>query len=151
MKLGRGVFAVATALVALQGCGGNGDGTSGDGKSAPEAETMTVAGSLLLVNGGGFDKGEPCFIPAGYEDVREGAPVVVYNSKGAKIALGQLGSGVTSNYDDFDDDWDCLFEFNIGEVPVDGPVYAIEVSKRGQVDFKRDDSERLSLTLGRDD
>ena len=75
-------------------------------------------------------------------DIAGGAQVTVYDGSGKAVALGMLDSGVARG-------WDCVFTFSVLGVPVDaGPIYAVEVSHRGQIKFTQDEATSLSLTLG---
>jgi hypothetical protein len=144
---------IATALVssllllAMSGCSADA-GNAGEDAGQEASETMTVAGtlSLYLYRDVWMDGSKRnCYgsSDSGYADLRAGAQVTVYDSQGAKIALGELGPGQRSG------DWHtCTFEFSIEDVPAEGNVFGVEVSQRGQVNFNKDQSESLSLSIG---
>lgn len=65
----------------------------------------------------------------GYDDIRQGAQVVVSDSAGKTVALGQLGAG----------SWKrgvgCIFLFTVADVPAGEKFYGLEVSHRGRVQY----------------
>lgn len=127
---------IALLLASLVACGG-------ESEEPTEAETLTVAGDLTLVDSGiEFLPGKHCMGMGGYSDMREGAPVVVYASNGDKIAVGALGPG------ERDGAVTCIFEFEVPGIPAEHEVLSVEVSHRGEFTFNAEDSESIHLSLG---
>ncbi|MDX3110160.1 hypothetical protein [Nonomuraea angiospora] len=70
-----------------------------------------------------------CTTGGGYNDIRQGAQVVVTDAAGKTIALGQLGAGSWKR------DTGCIFLFTVADVPAGEKFYGIEVSHRGRVQY----------------
>lgn len=107
---------------------------------------LTVEGSVTV-------RGEPpavltdneltCVTGGGYDDIREGAQVVVTDAAGKTIALGQLGAG----------SWKrgvgCIFLFTVADIPAGEKFYGIEVSHRGKVQYTAAQmSAPIELSIG---
>lgn len=93
--------------------------------------THVLVGSLSLKDG--FVEGsDGCEGDGGYDDIREGAQVVV-RSQGKTIATTDLGSGRRV-------DGACAFLFLVSELP-DAEFYSVEVSHRGGLEYSRDQME----------
>lgn len=124
------------ALLLLTSCGG-----SDDKPAAPKVfdarGTMTLTSEKVIGDGG-----DGCLGSGGYDDIRGGAPVVVFDDKGKKVGIGELEDGRASST------VRCVFNFTVDDVPVGGTIYSIEVSHRGEMPFKRADAKELALTLG---
>lgn len=123
----------------LAGCGS-------DGRSGGETKTFDVSGTMTLTTSSGVVGGEGvCLGSGGYDDLREGAPVVVYDASGKKVAIGELGPGVPdSEYPTVS----CHFDFSVADVPTGDTVYSVEVASRGEVSFKPADAKSLELSIG---
>lgn len=139
------VLAVLVLVSVVAGCGGESE------KKPDEPRAFDVRGRMALTDtdgfvelgdAGGTSTGTVCAGSGGYDDITEGVQVVVRNSKGEKIALGELARGLVST------EGQCTFRFNIEDVPASSGLYSIEVSHRGEITFKESDSDRLELTLG---
>lgn len=132
------LIGIAAALLLLVGCG---SGTSDE--SAAKPKTFDVQGTMTLdsvdVIG---DGGDGCLGSEGYDDIREGAAVVVFDDGGKKIGIGALEAGRASTATT------CEFEFTVSDVPIRGSIYSVEVSHRGEIPFKRANAQDLALTLG---
>ena len=88
---------------------------------------ITVTGSLSLVSGRGVDtSGSSCRGTDGYDDLREGAQVVVTDPAGVTLAVTQLGVGESK------DSTTCTFPFTV-KVRAGRGIYGIEVSHRKMV------------------
>ena len=91
---------------------------------------------------------ELCRGTGGYDDVREGAQVVVKDGGGKIIASTSLSSGKAARPDYT---WRCQFDFAIQDVPK-ADFYQVEVSHRGALTYSRQDMEErgwfVALTLG---
>jgi hypothetical protein len=109
------------------------------------ASTMAVTGTVDVNDGAdGRHYGQPCTTVGGYQDIAEGAAVVVSDSAGKTVALGRLGpgKGVLGNND-------CGFSFTVN-VPAGLGFYGIEVSHRGRIQYTEADLARpVQLSLGR--
>ena len=146
---GMKVSTCAAALVVLTSC---------NGKTAPPAaptpDTFNVTGEMTLTDGSGFDpsysghKGDDCYGMGGYGDINQGAQVVVSNSKGEQIALGELDGGVLTPLPGTQGMglFYCTFTFTITDVPADGEIFSVEVTHRGSVNFHK--GEPVALSLG---
>ena len=82
--------------------------------------TFTANGTFTLYDGeyySAFDVfGNDCAGDGGYVDIREGANVVIKNSSGKSVAVGELGDSRSSGYG-------CVFDWVVSEVPKgEGPV-----------------------------
>lgn len=88
-------------------------------------------------------EGDTCAGAGGYSDLTEGADIVIRDSDGKKIAIGELGAGSIP-----DEGAGCDFKFKVDDVPDAGGIYSIEVSHRGEVSFKKADADGLVLTVG---
>ncbi|MEU1720352.1 hypothetical protein [Nonomuraea sp. NPDC005692] len=122
----RGLLAVAVVLV-VAGCG-----------SEP-APAVTSAAAALTVSGSVTVKGGPpqvlteneltCRGGGGFDDLRQGAQVVVTDAAGTTIALGQLSGG----------SWKrgvgCIFLFTVPDVPGGEKFYGVEISHRGRAQY----------------
>ena len=106
---------------------------------------QTVTGSIVLNVGfgPGRDDGEPCAGEGGYDDIRPGAEVTVRDRTGAIIATSRLDWGVVERIIEGDPDrFYCRLPFSVPDVP-EADFYSIEVSRRGELTFSRDELEAL--------
>lgn len=114
--------------------------TSGPSPAAAAPE-LTITGSLTLPLGAGIDVWGTgsCAGRRGYDDIQAGTQVVV--SAGAVLGLGKLSPGdLTEN--------GCVFTFTLVGVPAGHSFYAVEVGRRGAVQYTEADVTRgLALTL----
>lgn len=86
-------------------------------------------------------KGAACVPDDGYEDIAQGAQVVVRDGSHKTIAVGRLGLGVNAA----DGGSSCTFTFSV-KVP-DASFYAISVSHRGSVSYSRSELARRRWTI----
>lgn len=105
--------------------------------SAPHA--FTAKGSVLLA-------GADCTsIPAGFDDINQGAGVTIKDPSGKVVAVGELGGGK-----DIGDGLGCSFTFSVKDVPSGLGIYGVEVSHRGLLQYKeavlKRDGAEMSLT-----
>ena len=116
------------AIAALAGCGGD--------------STFTASGTLGLVavDAATDDCGSGT---GGFDDISEGADVVIYDAAGKRLAFGSLKAGKPQG-----DGGLCVFDFEIPEVPRGKGPYGIEVGSRGQVSFSEDKAEDIAISLG---
>ena len=114
--------------------------------ASPKPETFDVAGTLTLSGYRDVTLADgDCVGDGGYADIRGGAPVIVRDSRGEQLALGSLEPGTWPVIDE----WSCDFAFRLDGVPESGTTYSLEVARRGEVPFSRDDALSVRLTLGR--
>lgn len=126
-------IAVAAATLALAGCGG-----SGGFEVSGTVDLITFDSSDVL----SLDEG--CAGSGGYDDLIEGADVVVRDSNGKKVGVGELGPGETP-----DEGGGCTWPFKITDVSSGGgDIYSVEVANRGEVSFKKKDADSLALSIG---
>lgn len=152
----RAFGVVLLMALVLSACGD--DGSGGEGTASPTSEsTREITGTFTLK---GFDaeedltlgyfakppNGAPCQGDEGYDDISEGAQVVVRDESGTTIATGRLEPGAYSRAEG-----DCIFEFSVVGVP-EADFYSVEVSNRGELTYPRDELEAagwsVELTLG---
>lgn len=72
------------------------------------------------------DTSEDCTGYSGYDDITAGASVTVYDSTGAVVATGSLGTGKP-------DSAACVFPVRVSDVPGGSKFYQVEVGHRGKV------------------
>lgn len=128
-----------------------------DAEPAPEGAFM-IAGTVLVSGSSsnlafGNSVAE-CRGKAGYEDLHEGAKVVVADSTGKTIAIGQLGTGKSETVGGSSSGSvvrlvACRFPIEVRDVPDGGKFYRVTVTHRGAQEYTRDQlREPISLTLG---
>lgn len=125
-------------------------------RNQPPTGTFMIAGQMQVSGSGsnlafGNSVGE-CRGKAGYEDLREGAQVVVAAANGRTIAIGQLGIGKSTT---IGGDGSvarlvaCTFPIKVDSVPDGEDFYKITVTHRGTHEYTRDQLRQpISLTLG---
>lgn len=114
--------------------------TSGDEVTAapPDAKkTLTVNGDMTLkLPDFMWDKNPlSCWGKGGYDDIREGAQVVVTDASGATVGIGRLATGQPSVSGDRATK--CVFRWEVTGVPDGSSFYAVEVSHRGKLQYSR--------------
>lgn len=131
-------------LIAVAGCGGS-----------DESKTFTVYGKMTLgadgvYAGGKGDVMDPCTGANGYDDIADGAQVVVRDAHGTTVGVGKLGRGILTKKVGRFTSAPCMFIFAIEPVKVTkgSDFYSVEVAGRGQIQFQKADAEDLELTLG---
>jgi hypothetical protein len=132
-------------LVVLTGCGSS------------KPDTFDVFGTLVLSASGSLGlvgngvEGTACTGSRGFDDIAQGAQVVVRDSTGKTVALGQLDAGqLTASITDDSVGAPCQFIIRIDGVKATSgsAFYSIEVAHRGQIQFTRPNAGNLALTLG---
>ncbi len=122
---------------------------TGDEDTPAETETFTAIGTMTLTDSSGilgaaFTSGSKCMGDRGYDDIAPGAQITIYDNTGTMLAIGRLGDGkvITPG--------ECLFNFEVPDVPAGHDLYQIEVSHRGKIAFTEEDGllGRVSLSLG---
>lgn len=79
--------------------------------------------------------GTSCYGAGGYEDLRQGAAVIVKDDKGATVATGRLGEGtnlIPAGATARDASEGCRFQFEVPDVPK-RDFYEVSVTHRGGV------------------
>lgn len=137
-------FATVVAVMVLGGCGANAasteTGTAPASSVPPKAgvattrlrtgsvlPTRTIYGRFTLIEDRALAKGAPCEGPAPYDDLREGAPVIVRNEAGKEIGRGALEPGKASSGTFGGPTHNCEFPFNVTDLPVTAS-YTISIS-----------------------
>jgi hypothetical protein len=108
------------------------------------SDTFTLRGTIALTAAGATSYGiDRCQGVGGYADLRPGATVTVYDSKGRVVGLAPLGSGISSAMS-------CTFPFEVPDVPADSRNYTVEIGNRGKTTFLPDvaKSGQIALTVG---
>jgi hypothetical protein len=133
-------------------------------KAAPAPTTFSINGTITVEAGDGSEAeidGE-CITDGGYSDIRLGAQVTVKDEAGTVIAIGKVDSGrttkaatlptfnpETAQIEDQAQAQECSFGFSATGVPEGKQFYSVEVARRGEIRYQRDDVARsLNLTLG---
>jgi hypothetical protein len=120
------------------------------------AQPITISGSLVLPSNG-FDAPSniECMGKDGYDDIREGAAVVIHDAAGKVMATGELKHGKPSEFSDMDGvlteavPQKCTFAFTVHDVPAGQKFYGVEVSHRGTVNYSATQvKSAVSLSLG---
>ncbi|MGW1160375.1 hypothetical protein ACWD48_19585 [Streptomyces sp. NPDC002519] len=113
-------FVVGAAVVGLIW------GLSSGGSSTPK--TFTLKGSMTLTgdNVPTGETNEDCTGYSGYDDIRAGTSVTVYDNDGKVVGQGVLGTGKPK-------DAACVFAVSVPGVPEGSKFYQVEVSHRGKV------------------
>ena len=143
MKITGKTFATLGLVLAFAtGCGGEAD-TAEEPSTAPSTpETLTVVGDLTLYDYDIETYGGECYGVDGYDDLEGGAQVVVRDAEGKSVGLGSLDPGVKVRRGE------CRFDFEVTDVPPGLGIYSVEVSHRGEIQFKESEAEQISLSLG---
>jgi hypothetical protein len=155
----RLVSIFAAAVIVLAGCGGGSGGPAAS--SAPPSPTapatFTFSGVALLkstavllqsmINGG-----QNCRGGSQFADVLPGAQVIITDSNGKTVGLGQLG---TSTYikatSPGERDKGCEMPFSIDGLPMDQDFFGVQVGHEQSVQVRRQDAlvpQGVSITFG---
>lgn len=96
------------------------------------ATTFTLYGDVTLTTSRGVANlsGAQCEGMGGFDDLRSGTDVTVYDAAGVSIGVGELGTG---QLNDFGANRTCVFPFAVDNVPTGRGFYGIQVSHRGKV------------------
>ncbi|MEO3863693.1 hypothetical protein [Acrocarpospora sp. B8E8] len=109
-------------------------------------QPLTVKGAITVTNtaGGGWDSPSGvCQLSDGYNDINEGAQVVVSDASAKTLAIGRLGRG------NLTEPFSCSFSFTVSGVPAGEKSYGVEVSHRGRIQYPAAElAQPLALTLG---
>lgn len=138
-------LAVALALTA---CGSEQPTAPAPAPSTPA--TITVTGNITLrLPNFEWSTAGGCWGRGGYDDIRQGAQVVVTDNAGETVAVGKLAAGQPQKDPaDASRATSCTFGFTVS-APAGRGFYGVEVSHRGRSQYAEKDLERpLELTLG---
>jgi hypothetical protein len=131
-----------TAALLLSGCGG-----AGVAPTITAPITHVIKGSVKVFDFNvGYDPDRTICIFAvpRFEDVGEGATVTVKDGAGSIVGVSKLESAISTSFND------CVFPFSV--TVSDAEFYAIEVSRRGELNFSKADLESkgwmVQLKLG---
>ncbi|MEY2422810.1 MAG: hypothetical protein QOI95_2877 [Acidimicrobiaceae bacterium] len=134
------------ATVLLAACGGGGGGGSA---------TRTLTGDVTLYDLDMISDqvGGPCTGQGGFNDLRDGAPVVVKDGAGKIVATGQLGAGKRIGVNGATTvSTECRFPVTVSGIPA-SDFYQVEVSRRGAQTYSLADLEtatwQVHLTIGK--
>lgn len=152
MTIGAGVWATL---------GTRGDSTAGTASPAPSPTAIYLQGTLSLPFGSTFSPnaqdpepgrtagpkiGDPCTMLGGYNDITQGAAVVIANGTGRTLATAPLSAGSVSA--DSGNSAQCEFTFT-ADVPPGQGTYTVTISHRGtQVFTEAQIQEPIQLALG---
>lgn len=86
---------------------------------------------------------EYCSGKGGYDDIKEGALVTIYDETGKVIQTGTLPTGSS-------EDPHCNWHISIPNVPIDAKFYQVEISHRGKITVSAADAQagNFGVTLG---
>lgn len=90
------------------------------------------------------DDGDDCTADDGYDDIEQGAQVVVSDQAGETLGVGNLGAGTLRSAR-------CVFGFDIDGVPAGRRFYAVHVgnSNRGEVQHTEQEiRDGVDLSIG---
>jgi hypothetical protein len=113
--------------------------SDGDGPSGAEPESkpgsFTISGTISVPSATYVAEGQDasgfCTVKDGYEDLRTGASVVVTDSGGDVVGVGQLVDVRRTPQE-------CRYSFGIPDVAEGSGTYGIEIGNRGIVRYERD-------------
>jgi len=132
-----GGFAAGAAVVGLLWALSTGGSSSGSGGTFDLTGSMTLTSSSVTVSSG-------CGGVSGYDDIRQGAAVTVYDESGKVLATGALGAGTPKGLHG------CDFTVTVRDVPKGSKFYQVEVSHRGKINLSSSAAEAglFGATLG---
>ncbi|MBQ1060060.1 hypothetical protein [Micromonospora sp. C41] len=144
----------AALLLALTGCadgGGEPAAESAPATSPPPRANLLVRGTftLTLPDFGWSEKTLQCAGRGGYSDLQAGTQVIVTDPAGVNLGIGRLETGQPQvDPEDPHRATECLFTFQVPDVPSGKGIYGVEVANRGKVQFKESDlGDVIALTL----
>jgi hypothetical protein len=132
--------------MALAACGGNDD--SQQAQTTTTAPSHNLSGSVTITESLDLDTetvleldGGSCTGTGGYDDLEQGAEVVVTDEANKIIGTSSLGEGRISGSD-------CIFRFVVSNLPR-AKFYGVEVSHRGKVTNSYDElvTQRWTVDL----
>jgi hypothetical protein len=152
---------VCVAVTAVAGCSGSSGGSPtavlSSSRSAPVL--VTVTGSVVLAraeiiteNGPGttcWAYGNAPTVVAhttAFDDVKEGAQVVVTDASGATVGVGALGAGVASGTSPAD--YVCRFAFTVAGVPSGPKFYGVKIGNQPAKQVPSTSIAHMEIDLG---
>jgi len=125
---------------------------------SPEPVTFTVNGTVSVPSVDDIytydydEPGRPCKSSDGYDDIEPGAQVTLTNASGAKVGIGNLGTGSSDDRDKATGSYDyCSYAWIITGVPDAPGLYSIHIGNapRGEITYDRSDLIGIvELTIG---
>lgn len=138
IALGGAAILGIAALIYFLGSGSSGTGPGGK-------STIAVNGQMVLQDPSGFTSdgttGDQCDGSGGYNDIDQGAEVVIADDRGTTLTITTLDAGTVQT------DGNCQFPFT-ASVPAGKGYYGITVTHRGTVKFPESDMSAPQLALG---
>lgn len=134
--------AALLASVVLVGCGSAAAPPRSSPTASPTPEVQELTGQLTLHDPDTVAAG--CVGQGGYDDITEGADVVVKDQNGTVVATGSLQAGTAQG-------GDCVYPFRVAGVPKEA-FYVVEVSHRGELHYSYAEMQgngwTVAMTLG---
>lgn len=112
--------------------------------------THTLTGTFELTSYDmGFRTDQPtCEGYSGFDDIRLGTEVAVYDGSGKVLGQGSLGAGRPGSVDWGEDrSYTCTFDFTVPDLPK-SDFYKVEVSSRGDLLFSYGELEEQGWSVG---
>lgn len=149
------IVGILSLLASLDNRGGGGGqdaavepssgATTPTSTTATEELTFVARGTIQVQVGGlpaGVGQGLPCTTDGGYDDIRDGAQVLIINGAGETLAIGRLGPGEQVALR-------CEFSWVVNDVPRGEGFYGVQVAGRGGPQYSEQDMLLpIDLTLG---
>lgn len=107
--------------------------------------SFTASGTFTLFDYRGFGGagGLFCSGSGGYDDIREGAQVIIRDEAGTTVGVGELVNPRTAG------ESACTFSFTIHDVPSGADFYEVEVTSWGGISYTQAELEEgVALSLG---
>lgn len=160
----RTIILLAVPALVVAGCGGTDADVDADANSttaAPPAN-FNFLGKLAIVGRDDFVykssqpiaepaiqpvfEGDYCRGSSGYDDLREGAQVIVRNDSEV-VGVAELSAGEVAKYPS---SVVCEFRFKVADVPEGADYYGLTVGNRNELQVSVDEatSGRVALTIG---
>jgi hypothetical protein len=117
--------------------------------------TLTITGTIFLKDeyNRNYKIGQICHVTnRGFEDIRQGAQVLIIDNTGTNLAVGNLNAGAVVADPLFTPEFGggtCQFAFRISNIPTGRGPYGITVSHRGTLTYTEPQlAGTIELTLG---
>lgn len=132
--IGAIVVAVAAVVALIVVLASSGDDSSGD--------SFLLNGTMEMSFGDVTGGGDQCSGSGGYDDIRKGASVTVYDATGKVVGTGELSGSTYAESG-------CTWYFQVS-VPDGHDFYQVEVSHRGKITVSREEAKtgKVAVTLG---
>jgi hypothetical protein len=110
--------------------------------ATPGAEGHVLSGSIILKGSKSIwpSSNVSCHGTDGFDDLVEGAQVLVLNGSGDILVVGRLQDGLSLST------YQCQFHFRVPNVP-DSPIYTVRVGNRNGPTYSADDLDALNWTV----